>query len=311
MENEFPQIKSLKEIRMHESERVLMRDKISLFADSKPIFTKTNIPSPFMNSFAIFAKAGAFMILGVIISTSGITVLAKNSLPGDLLFNVKTGIYERIMDTNWAGNDTDKIAWHTNRLEKRIIDMENLSKKESSDFAKKIATREFVKTTKELKDTLTKVSFTGNREIIDSGSNKAIAILEAYSPTPQIETSMASMAKMVMKSDVEIVATKMNEHVLDPEFVNAILEAKIILSFMNKNIENQTPIQESNVIDKSDNPVEEKINIKEKNLENISVDKPTIEALEPTVKTGIELPAQMENPKMEIEVKYDPTKSTQ
>lgn len=124
-----------REVKMTESESSLMRSNIEDFVSKNPIsYTKKTNPivSPYANIFG-FAKAMAFVFVGVILGTTGIASASLQSLPGDILYPIKTSVVEPITGTVVATSLEQKVSYEEKLIYKRLAEIEELKEKEMLD----------------------------------------------------------------------------------------------------------------------------------------------------------------------------------
>jgi len=115
-------IEDLKSIHLTDAEKA--RILKSVFA--------TPIRSPFMRRIPVFAYVYSLLL---IISISGVTYTSASSLPGDVLYPIKTGVVESVLDVvNRAPED--RIVWEEEKVERRIVEAEVLAKQGRLDDKK-------------------------------------------------------------------------------------------------------------------------------------------------------------------------------
>lgn len=122
-------IKELKNIRMTDAEKKVMLEKVF----SSPV------ASPYMERMPAFALVSSHYTrviltgcLVVAISFSGVVYGSDKSLPGDLLYPVKTKVVEPVLDV--VNFDPEKkIVWEEEKVNRRIVEAEQLLEKDELD----------------------------------------------------------------------------------------------------------------------------------------------------------------------------------
>src|SRR3989344_6680365 len=115
-------IEDLKSIRLTDVEKARMLE--SIFA--------TPIPSPYMKRIPVFAFVYSFILL---ITAGGITYAYASSLPGDVLYTIKTGVVESVLDVVNRSPE-NRIVWEEEKVERRIVEAEVLAKQGRLDDKK-------------------------------------------------------------------------------------------------------------------------------------------------------------------------------
>ena len=122
-------IKELKNIRMTDAEKKTVLRKV--FSSS--------VESPYMERIPVFAfiyshhtRAILTGCLVLILSFSGVVYGSSGSLPGDLLYPIKTKVVEPVLDAvNHAPEK--KIVWEEEKVTRRIMEAEKLAEKDELD----------------------------------------------------------------------------------------------------------------------------------------------------------------------------------
>lgn len=127
------ELKKLKELKLSDTEKKDLFNRISASIRESGGDVKFNypIPSPFFRFTYIFesrfVKAGLMAMF--ILSLSGATAFASlNTLPGDLLYGVKTKVVEKIPSL-LAVSPESKAKYNTKKIEKRVEEFEKLAEK--------------------------------------------------------------------------------------------------------------------------------------------------------------------------------------
>ena len=125
-------LKELKNIRMTEAERKIVLEKVF----SSPV------ESPYMDRIPVFAVVTShhtrMILTGCLVATltfSGVVYGSDRSLPGDLLYPIKTKVVEPVLDVvNYEPEN--KIIWEEEKVTRRIAEAEKLLEKDELDEEK-------------------------------------------------------------------------------------------------------------------------------------------------------------------------------
>ena len=121
-----------KSVALTQEEKATMREKLVLYMEYKPIRGAFSAHEhSLIERFSIpFFRAhhfsGALLIAAVVASsTFGVSFAAEDSLPGDLLYNIKVNINEEIK-TVFLSSDESRITWERERAERRLVEASQL-----------------------------------------------------------------------------------------------------------------------------------------------------------------------------------------
>lgn len=125
-------IKRLKDIKLSETEKSVLRSKISEFMSFNPIRGEAHIPKErmYISIFEVghFVKATALvLIFAVVIGGSGVSYAASNALPGDALYGIKVNVNEKI-EGGLAFSSGTKVAVESKKVERRLEEAQALVK---------------------------------------------------------------------------------------------------------------------------------------------------------------------------------------
>lgn len=112
-------------------ERSLIRSRLETLVKTTP-FSVAPIPSPFFRSFYNLRMYGATTVLLVVLSFGATSLIAKDSLPGDTLYALKTGVNERIEQAT-ALSKEKKAQVGIEHMEERLREVELLAVLENTD----------------------------------------------------------------------------------------------------------------------------------------------------------------------------------
>lgn len=109
-------IEGLKNIRMTDTEKARMLERVFSLPTE----------SPYMRRIPAFALACSLIL---VLSFGGATYASVTSLPGDLLYPIKTRVVEPMLDiVNYAPEK--KIVWEEEKVMRRIVEAEKLAEKD-------------------------------------------------------------------------------------------------------------------------------------------------------------------------------------
>ena len=122
-------IEELKKIRMTDAEKSRIFETV----------LSTPIKSPYMKKVSMFAfvySHNVKMIIATsliaVISLGGVTYASDSSLPGDLLYPIKTRVVETTLDVVNQSSEK-KIVWEEEKVSRRIIEAEKLAENDELD----------------------------------------------------------------------------------------------------------------------------------------------------------------------------------
>lgn len=121
-------LKKFKEIKMTAEEKNAGFKQLQSFINQNPIKTNVSIKSPFYSNIFIQHKilASAFAIVIIVSATSGTSIAAKYSIPGDNLYPVKINLTEKL-ETLTAITPEEKAIIEAKHLDNRLGEAEILS----------------------------------------------------------------------------------------------------------------------------------------------------------------------------------------
>ncbi len=126
------EISGLKNIRMTDEEKTRILEAV----------LSSSVESPYMKRIPIFAFVYSHHVrtvlvscLVLVLSVGGATYASGASLPGDLLYPIKTKVVEPILD---VVNSTPekKVVWEEEKVTRRIAEAEELARKDELDDEK-------------------------------------------------------------------------------------------------------------------------------------------------------------------------------
>lgn len=134
-------LKILKQIKLAESEKDELFSRI-LKSTGQPALNKP-IKSPYDHFFGFFSSTKVKVALALVVfSFTSITTYASlNSLPGDILYPIKTKVLEKVADAVTFSSES-KARRNSIKLERRIKEFEDLAEKGRLD-EKKVRSIEF------------------------------------------------------------------------------------------------------------------------------------------------------------------------
>lgn len=141
-------INSIKKIELKSTEKGEIFQRILKYTEFKPIkndvrnrdldrLYKVNVISLFINNLfnKKFMKSTIAAIM-IILLGGGTSFAAQGSLPGDVLYPVKTGVNERVVDVLTVGPSAT-AKWESEKFERRLQELEDLLQ-ESNDISDEV-----------------------------------------------------------------------------------------------------------------------------------------------------------------------------
>jgi hypothetical protein len=129
MNNKFEQLKNKADnIRMTEAEKSLIRTRIQETMEHFPVRETSgsagSVKSPF--KFVAFARSMAFVLVGFVAGGGGLAFASEQSLPGDVLYAIKTEVIEEVVGV-FQRTPESKIVWEEKRIARRTAESANLN----------------------------------------------------------------------------------------------------------------------------------------------------------------------------------------
>lgn len=200
--------KILQKIKLNAEDKSAMRFRLVSEIESK--LRKTGeVPqiSPFRLSpfsfprFAFGKRALTLAVIVLLVGSSGVSLAAGNTLPGDLLYPVKIHVTEEIQGALLVGSGA-KVEWEKDRIVKRVVETEELIKTKSYSPERK------AKATKALKKQIEKFSEVVTEE---KKTNPVVVIDVASDLEPTLRAHQEEMASLSSSSPeistVELIQT--------------------------------------------------------------------------------------------------------
>lgn len=134
-------IEQLRSVTLSDTKRSALRS--SLIARMREYGARQAIPSPWSSFF--FAKhiqVASLSLIIVVSYGSSVTFAAEGSLPGDILYPIKTHVNEPIVRVITVTSPASEAAFETKLLEKRLEEAETLDARESLNPELKQSVRE-------------------------------------------------------------------------------------------------------------------------------------------------------------------------
>ena len=120
-------INQAKGIKMTQNERLTLRAKLSSLPIPSPL-TPTQSPYLSHSHFWTLGKVLVAACLIVVLSGGSLSYAAEKSLPGDLLYPVKTEFNEELVSA-FQLTPKAKIAWQEKRVGRRLKEIETLTQR--------------------------------------------------------------------------------------------------------------------------------------------------------------------------------------
>ncbi len=196
MTNKFEQLKNeAQNIRMTESEKSLQRARITETMEHFPIRetapTAGPVKSPFR--FMMLARSMAFVLVGFIAGGGGLAFAAESSLPGDILYPVKTEVTEEFVAV-FKPSPEAKIAYEQVRIKKRAGELLKLQQKgKLVESRARIATDKIEASQEEMKTQVVRLS----KDLSFNGVQFSAVDTSVAVATPQIiDTEVSSIEEV-------------------------------------------------------------------------------------------------------------------
>lgn len=126
-------------VRLSASERALLRERVVSYMEYHPMPERTAAPKPAVTKM-LGTRFEPFMTLTpspyfwrfatatvVFVFVVGLPLLAERSVPGDMLYAMKVNVNEEVR-SSLVRSGYEKVAWETERLERRIAEARILAK---------------------------------------------------------------------------------------------------------------------------------------------------------------------------------------
>src|SRR5579872_4017446 len=131
----------LKKVRMTESERVHLREKLLETMRNAPV-KKTPEPSPYMPAgpqwFSMSRKVYVALTCLLIVSLSGgMAFAAEGALPGDVLYPIKKDVNENVLRAINSASPVASANLETQIMQTRLTEAEELDKEQKLNDANK------------------------------------------------------------------------------------------------------------------------------------------------------------------------------
>ncbi|MFT5359782.1 MAG: hypothetical protein ACI88L_000242 [Candidatus Paceibacteria bacterium] len=124
MNNKFEQLKNKAEnTRMTEAEKSLMRARIQETMEHFPMREASGSTGSVKSSFKFvaFARSVAFVLVGFVAGGGGLAFASEQSLPGDVLYAIKTEVMEEVVSV-FQRTPESKIVWEEKRIARRAAE---------------------------------------------------------------------------------------------------------------------------------------------------------------------------------------------
>ncbi|OGZ69770.1 MAG: hypothetical protein A3D35_03195 [Candidatus Staskawiczbacteria bacterium RIFCSPHIGHO2_02_FULL_34_9] len=122
---------SRREIFLEERERGVMRSEILDFMKNHPVILLKPQSFLYIFKYSSIRYSSAFAALSLVI-IFGVSSAANNALPGDVLYNVKVGVNEKVLGLLQV-SDESKAQYEIKLTETRLEEIEKVSSKDNLD----------------------------------------------------------------------------------------------------------------------------------------------------------------------------------
>ncbi len=178
-------IKSLQDIKLSESKKALVRSRIAEFISFNPIRGEAHVPRErtYISIFEVghFAKASALvLIFAVVIGGSGVSYAASNALPGQVLYNIKVNVNEKI-EGGLAFSSGTKVAVESKKVERRLEEAQALVKDNKlSTENKELLQKKIEEHIEELEEKIDDLKKDGDYALVLETTGKLAPVLEIH-----------------------------------------------------------------------------------------------------------------------------------
>lgn len=212
-----------KQVSLSTKERELLRENVFSFMKEHPISSKASPrPVPSMYSFEFFVRRhSVFATFAILFFLSGSTsVFADKSLPGDVLYPLKTSVNEKVL--GWFATSPDSHAeWQLSLADRRLQEMHELSRSEKM-------TPEVEEALGQKIDSYTKVALGGETvDLLDAPESPVSFATASEISSTEDSAQMAMMAEPVMEAKAAPMAKMMTATFAVPSVDSDELKAKI------------------------------------------------------------------------------------
>lgn len=189
-------IQDLKKARLSIDEKFDMRKNIVGYIDLNrpeqvsPYVSKTFFRSYFQHARLSTGLAFAFLF---VFTGSTIALAAEKSLPGDLLYPVKTQVSENILRAFNKITPADTVAFETGLMEKRLVEAEDLEKNRQLNQSNEIIVQTgIINQENRVQQAIARLSAKGNHgdgQVSDSNAKTAVSASLAATSTESTSTA--------------------------------------------------------------------------------------------------------------------------
>lgn len=169
MDNIIKQLKSgAKHTKLSFSEKAEIRHALLAHVKQNPhtksIFENYLIRSPFSMQNLRSKKITAGLVIGGLLLSGSVSFAAENALPGDVLFPIKTNVNEKVRGFA-AVTPKAKAEWDVRLVERRIEEVEKISKDTSASLEKIALAEDYFDTySKKVNERIEKLEKNKNKE---------------------------------------------------------------------------------------------------------------------------------------------------
>lgn len=323
-------IKGVKEIKLSDSEKSVLRSKISEFISFNPIRDNVSMPKSknYISIFTVqhFVKGVAFLlVVAIVAGGSGVSYAASSSLPGDKLYNIKVNVNEKI-EESLAITPEAKAAVKSKKVERRLEETQTLVKTNKlNETSKKIVEEKLEKHIEELSKEIENLKETGEIDIVLETTAKLTPVLEAHKDK-LIEANIKETETLLEKVETTIKNVEEEEKEIISE-VEDKEEAIEIEEGLESNTEEDQKVDEaleeskeeleeiseriSSLVESRIESAEDKLSNLKKDVESVKTDIAKIEEEKPTeqsVSTEAEVKTQ-DNPTEDLKEKVEVTET--
>ena len=195
--NDFEkQLKTLRDLRMNDSEKSALRVALAHTMRANPLPEKSRsypIRSPYtIATHPFMLRALALGLILLVAGGSSLTIASAHALPGDILYPVKIHIKEPI-ETKFAGSSEKKILVQKEHIENRIAEIKTLKSQGAISKQQVAEVKEaFVDHAKEIGDTITELKAEGKQDVVLAVTTDLLPTLKEFNTEQRTLAATAS-----------------------------------------------------------------------------------------------------------------------
>ncbi len=236
MEDKLQKLNTFKKVELSESERGLLRARLTQITQDNICIPQSAIPSFFYRGVQYGLKISLSTLLFVVFVGGSVSAIADSALPGDPLYTFKINVNEEVKGI-FLTTPEEKVAYQKNRVETRVKEIKTLAESETLTMAKQAKAKEALssqveKLSKELtalsdetptaaltvtasieeslKETRAKISERTNTAEIKSDTAPTAKLTAVSSPMNEVLKTVDEALEKVSKEEVKILSKELS-----------------------------------------------------------------------------------------------------